>query len=140
MVLKLRYPPPENWKNAKCKDVPLSSVYDPFFGVEYDEEGTELEEEESKIHAIDFCNGNYDNNICPIRHECLLFALTNNAKEGVWGGTTEVTRKAIRKKYPALKSGKPNGNWQWMSQTTALEGLNQKQVTEELNQEILNEE
>lgn len=140
MVLKLRYPPPDNWKDAKCKDTPLSQEYDPFFGIEYDVNGFPVDEEEAKSHAVAFCNGDYDGVTCPVRHECLLFALTNNAKEGVWGGTTEVTRKAIRKKFPALKNGKPRKEWKWTTQESALEGLSKKKIEEELTLEILAEE
>lgn len=130
MVVKLRYLPPGNWQHAKCKDVPLSSAYDPFFGVEPD-----TEEDEAKSHAIDFCNGDADGIICPIRHQCLLFALTNNAKEGVWGGTNEITRKAIRKQYPARRDGKPNPEWKWHKETEILAGLNRKEIEAELRRE-----
>lgn len=135
MVLKLRYPPPDDWQNAKCKNTPLSGTYDPFFGVEHDIDGNALDEDEAKDHAVAFCNGDYDGITCPIRHGCLLFALTNNAKEGVWGGTTEITRKAIRKKFPALKSGKPRDEWRWMTQDSALEGLSKKKIADELQME-----
>lgn len=131
MVVKLRYSPPGNWQKAKCKDVPLSAKYDPFFGIEQD-----TEEDEAKVHAVDFCNGDYDGVTCPIRHECLLFALTNNEKEGVWGGTNEVTRKAIRKKYPARRDGKPNQEWKWYSENEILAGLNRKEIEAELRQEL----
>lgn len=136
MVAKLRLLPPGNWQKAKCKDVPLSPTYDPFFGVEYDDFGVQLDEEESKSHAVDFCNGDADGVICPIRHQCLLFALTNNAKEGVWGGTTEITRKAIRKKWPARRDGKPREEWEWHSEQEILAGLNRKEIEAELKQEL----
>jgi WhiB family redox-sensing transcriptional regulator len=35
------------------------------------------------------------NNICPVREECLAFALTF-MQEGVWGGTTDKERNKIR--------------------------------------------
>ena len=34
---------------------------------------------------------------CPVRSECLDRALTNNESHGVWGGTTERDRRAIKK-------------------------------------------
>ncbi len=114
MVIKLRLTPPGNWEHAKCKDIPLSNTYDPFFGME-----TGYEEDEAQDHAISFCNGDYDYSPCPIRDSCLLFALTNNEKEGVWGGTSPVTRKAIRKKYPANRNGKSNKDWKWFSETVS---------------------
>lgn len=35
---------------------------------------------------------------CPVRHECLTFALETGQDFGVWGGTTEIERRAIRRK------------------------------------------
>lgn len=131
MVVKLRYSPPDNWRLAKCSNVPLSPTYDPFFGEELD-----TEEDEAKAHAVDYCNGSADGVVCPIRHQCLLFALTNNEKDGVWGGTTEVTRKAIRKKYPARRDGKPNPEWKWHSENEILVGLNRREIEAELRQEL----
>lgn len=128
MVQKLRVSPPDFWRNAKCKDVPLSTTYDPFFGVEFDAEGNELDEEESKSHAIDFCNGTVDGSVCPIRHECLLFALTNNEKDGIWGGTDEITRRAIRRKWPPLRNGKPREEWKWIQGKESLKGLQRERL------------
>src|SRR6185437_3760568 len=109
MVLHLRQNPPD-WSKAKCKNVPLSRDYDPFF------------DEEDNIPALEFCNGSADNVVCPIRHECLIFALTNNCKEGVWGGTSETTRKAIRKRFPPEK-GEARPEWEWTSEQDALQNL-----------------
>jgi WhiB family redox-sensing transcriptional regulator len=132
LVVKLRYPPPGNWEKAKCKDVPLSSDYDPFFGIEAD-----ADEDLAKSQAVAFCNGDYDGNVCPIRHQCLLFALTNNEKIGVWGGTTEITRKGIRKKFPARRDGKPNPEWKWHQENEILQGLNRKEIEKEVQRELL---
>lgn len=118
MVLKLRYPAPNGWARAKCYDYYLTHTDDPFFS----------EEESEKQEALDFCNGVADGITCPVRNECLLFALTNNEKEGVWGGTSEITRKAIRKKYPPLKGGKPRDEWTWQSEKDALKGLDREQL------------
>jgi WhiB family transcriptional regulator, redox-sensing transcriptional regulator len=35
---------------------------------------------------------------CPVRQECLTFALETGQDFGVWGGTTEIERRAIRRK------------------------------------------
>ena len=35
---------------------------------------------------------------CPVREECLEFALTTRQDDGVWGGTTEAERKRIRRR------------------------------------------
>lgn len=34
---------------------------------------------------------------CPLRDQCLTFALVADKNEGVWGGTTPIERKNIRK-------------------------------------------
>jgi hypothetical protein len=44
------------------------------------------------------CKGDNSNMPCPFLAGCLNWALTH-AVEGVWGGKSDVERKAIRKKY-----------------------------------------
>ena len=109
MVLRLRVAPPDDWRQAKC----LGSVEsreddDPWFDGNDDA-------------AIEYCNGTNDEVVCPIREECLSFALTNNAKEGVWGGTTPNTRRAIRRRWP-LKGREPRPEWRWMTEEEATSG------------------
>jgi WhiB family redox-sensing transcriptional regulator len=41
------------------------------------------------------CNG------CPVRRQCLDFAITNNELAGVWGGFSRKARKRIRKRREA---------------------------------------
>jgi hypothetical protein len=100
MVLHLRLNAPENWEGAKCEMVKVTRDVDPFF--------------DSPEDAVEFCNGDADGVVCPLRDQCLLFALTNNCAWGVYGGMTEDDRRALRKKWP-LKSGKePRPEWVWM--------------------------
>jgi WhiB family redox-sensing transcriptional regulator len=33
---------------------------------------------------------------CPVRDECLEFALSTNQVDGIWGGATEEERRALR--------------------------------------------
>lgn len=35
--------------------------------------------------------------LCPVQPECLEYALANPDLEGIWGGTTETDRRAIRR-------------------------------------------
>jgi WhiB family redox-sensing transcriptional regulator len=35
---------------------------------------------------------------CPVREQCLDFALTTNQSDGIWGGTTETERRRIRRR------------------------------------------
>lgn len=45
---------------------------------------------------------------CPVREECLSFAITTNQEYGIWGGTSEeerrVLRRAWRKEQRALRT------------------------------------
>lgn len=36
---------------------------------------------------------------CPVRDECLAFALGSNQEAGVWGGTTEAERRTLRRTW-----------------------------------------
>ncbi len=124
MVMRLRVPSPWHKRKPKCADVDVTRDYDPFFGVENGEETGDLSP------AVEFCNGTADGSLCPIRDDCLIFALTNNEKYGVWGGTTPATRRAIRKQWP-LRSGKvPRPEWHWMSEADAMAMLTEIQRAE----------
>ena len=122
MVLRLREDSPNSWNGAKCHNLTVTEGYDPFF------DDNEMDE------AINFCNGEADGIVCPIREKCLHFALTNNEKFGVWGGTSELTRKAIRKRLPS-KGGKPNDGWEWMTEEQSLQGLDRNRLKKELDEE-----
>lgn len=85
---------------AKCRKLPRP-VYgeDPFFDCEQD--------------ALDVCNGDdgdagYENagKVCPMRAECLAFALINHEGAGVWGGMH--TRDRMN-----LKRNRPRREWIW---------------------------
>jgi Transcription factor WhiB len=106
MVVKLRMSSPKGWDKAKCSQVDISAEYDPFFS----------EDKDDITDAVDFCNGIHDDRICPIRENCMLFALVNNEKDGVWGGTTDAQRRIIRKQYPPKRGGKPREEWKLIHQ------------------------
>lgn len=38
---------------------------------------------------------------CPVREECLEFAITSNQEFGVWGGTSEEERRVLRRQWRA---------------------------------------
>ncbi|MDQ6927100.1 MAG: WhiB family transcriptional regulator [Actinomycetota bacterium] len=40
-------------------------------------------------------------NACPVRVECLSFALRTNQEAGIWGGTSEDERRKLRKRWLA---------------------------------------
>lgn len=115
MVLRLRRPAPGAWQHAKCVNQVQrlpgdDDVYDPFF--------PEMPADEED--AVDFCNGTIDRLPCRVRDECLLFALTNNERFGVWGGMTELARKALRKKWPWRGGKLPRPEWTWMPTHEAI--------------------
>lgn len=37
---------------------------------------------------------------CPVRHECLRFALNNDERFGIWGGLSERERRQLRNPRP----------------------------------------
>ena len=45
--------------------------------------------------AKEICSG------CPVRAECLDFAITSNQEFGVWGGTSEDERRVLRRQWRA---------------------------------------
>lgn len=102
MVMKLRIPSPD-WtglhnggKVGKCVWIKPVSGYDPFF-----------DDEDEAIHI---CNGFREEDICPLRHECLIFALVNNEADGIWGGTHPHDRKRLR--HTVNRS-----EWEWQPPT-----------------------
>jgi len=103
MVMHLRTSAP-NWesisgaKDAKCLKFPGNREHDPWF--------------EDMDESAQICNGDNDGVICPIRHECLLFALVNNEHQGVWGGTQPLQRHWLRKKYKH-KNHRPRPEWKF---------------------------
>lgn len=97
MVLRLRIPAP-NWDNgARCAEeypVTRREDYDPWF--------------KDEPVALSICNRDEG---CPLREECLIFALTNNLKDGVYGGTTPVQRRWLRRKWPLRRGKEPRPEW-----------------------------
>jgi WhiB family redox-sensing transcriptional regulator len=41
--------------------------------------------------------------ICPAKAPCLQFALATNQDSGIWGGTSEEERRALRRAYVARR-------------------------------------
>lgn len=52
---------------------------------------------------------------CPVRAECLEFAITTNQEYGVWGGTSEEERRVLRR--------------QWRQRQRALRAQNAKKAS-----------
>jgi WhiB family redox-sensing transcriptional regulator len=56
------------------------------------------------------CWGKYDGRPCPLLSQCLEFALVNNERFGVWGGTTPEERRGIRKERREEKAWREAGD------------------------------
>jgi WhiB family redox-sensing transcriptional regulator len=73
----------EEWRErAAC--LPLPAVL--FFGVDDAETPVERRAREERAKQICF--------ECPVQAECLEYALTTREQYGIWGGLTEIERKA----------------------------------------------
>lgn len=68
-----------DWRqDAACRDAD-TSIFFP-------------EEDESPEAALEYCAR------CPVREECLEFALVTRQDEGVWGGLTGTERRRLRRR------------------------------------------
>lgn len=97
--MKLRTVAPQ-WFNeenpelqAKCVDFPADDSYDPWYGSTEDSEDDTDEMQE----AVYICHGVFDGVQCPLLAQCLEFAMINNERYGVWGGTLPEERAELRK-------------------------------------------
>lgn len=76
---------PGDWhEHANCKDLEV----DVFFSLD----------EEDQREALARCNG------CPVRAQCLEYAVDNREQYGIWGGTREQERRRLmrdRRRYAA---------------------------------------
>lgn len=66
-------------KDAACRDL------DPDLFFVYHEAGKS------------YCNGGELSGPCPVREECLTYALEANERYGVWGGLDEVERRSLKR-------------------------------------------
>lgn len=126
MVLKLRVDPPDDWRDAKC----LGTVRGPHIENEEDQRLRDPFFEDHPV-AREFCNGTADGVVCPIREQCLRFALVNNCREGVWGGMGEASRKALRRRWPPRNVREAREEWQWMPDDDALRGIDLSELEDD---------
>ena len=84
-------------KTAKCVMFPASKEYDPW----YDDDEEDNHTEDAKA----ICNGTFDGRECPLKELCLVFAMANNERYGVWGGMTSEERAKLRKERKWQQSG-----------------------------------
>ncbi len=111
MVQILRVNAPD-WAKGNCHGPKLNKAETPdgVYPAEifFDDIGTTPQEREEYTEAaLRYCNGDGKNRpVCPIRQECLFFALKNNEQWGIWGGMIDQDRTNMRRFLPERK-------WQW---------------------------
>jgi WhiB family redox-sensing transcriptional regulator len=80
-----------SWRDrAACRDV-VTADYDPFFADTAD----------LQLEAIGICA------TCPVRDDCLTFAVRTGQQYGIWGGQPEQT---IRRLIASDRAGQPPGH------------------------------
>ena len=85
----LEMPATDRWRvHASCRDVDP----DLFFPV-----GTTGQALDQIDAARQVCAA------CPVRTECLEYALSTNQDSGVWGGTSEEERRSLRRQWLRAK-------------------------------------
>ncbi len=84
---------PHPWKaNGHCVGVDPALFYS-------EDRGAKGRADAAAARAI--CAG------CPVRLECLAFALANGEEFGIWGGATERERRFMRRMLNRLQPGPP---------------------------------
>jgi hypothetical protein len=74
-------------KRALCLDFPTPTPEaDPWF--------------QGSKEAMQICNGTTGGPVCPVRNRCLMRAMVNNERHGVWGGLQHHDRKRIKDENP----------------------------------------
>ena len=66
-------------------------------------DGANAKHNASSQPARDICNGTQDRPRCPVRDECLAYALHNGERFGVFGGTTPSQREATLRNWKARR-------------------------------------
>lgn len=80
-------------KTAKCIFFSADNGYDIWFGTNEDDKDNIPDMEEAKK----ICLGIDDGRPCPLLEKCLEFALVNNERYGIWGGTDPKQREQLRR-------------------------------------------
>jgi len=86
MALSFRFP--SDWDDTRWRDRAACRDSDPNLFFPVGSTGAALEEVAA---AKALCR------TCPVRAECLAFALETNQEAGVWGGTSEEERRELRR-------------------------------------------
>ena len=87
-VLELPRRRPARWDNSHWRDQAACATRETalFFPVGHTQKARRLERSAKAVCAV-----------CPVRSECLEFALLTLQNDGVWGGLSEDERRAVRR-------------------------------------------
>lgn len=107
---------PDAWmQEAACKD----TVGDLFFPVVHTKGWQEQMERAKQVCAR-----------CPVRPECLAYALDTGQKAGVWGGLSEAERQELRE-LPETHAERCWNSRAWIEARLA-EGVQQREIADRL--------
>lgn len=96
---------PAFFAEAPCRGLPGELFYPPL-----STSGKDYGDSPNEIPAKRVCNGSDGTDggpalgECPVRDECLGYALEHNEKHGVWGGMGENTRRKLRRRWVAARN------------------------------------
>jgi WhiB family redox-sensing transcriptional regulator len=83
------HPTQTDWRDdAACRDTVTNSDHDPFFEPDETRE-TPLSAARRELAALAVCED------CPVRVQCLEYAVTSGQAHGVWGGRSEVQVRVL---------------------------------------------
>lgn len=82
---------PHSWRyKAACKDEDTNTFYPPRHRSEY---------KRTADRAKSFCFGGKNSTPCPVRSECLWFAVDTHEPHGIWGGLSHRERNALVRRW-----------------------------------------
>ena len=91
---RLEPPHDSSWfEHAACRDADRRLFFEP--------EGESVRLRERRVRAAKAVCAE-----CPVRHECLLFALATPERYGIWGGLTARERSTLKLRRPARPGGR----------------------------------
>jgi WhiB family redox-sensing transcriptional regulator len=92
---------PWSWRyDAKCRGVDTELFFPPRDKDQYADIA-------NKAKAI--CNGKDGSPPCPVKNECLTYAIESDEQHGIWGGLSHRERNAMVRKY--TKADKSLKEW-----------------------------
>ena len=91
----------ESWKlEAKCHKEGMRPDF--FYPTAPSGRSTQGTLDSRQAAVANYCHGLDDKKPCPVRIQCLNYALNTRQDDGVWGGTTENERERIRRQRRKL--------------------------------------